>query len=266
MTDSTVYPRIVAFVAALAEMYGGEDREIAKYNRLLQKTDAEQHTTAVSQHVEAFRNFMAGNVESLTNQTTPFQNPLITYSENVRLDMNQVFVESAENDHSVIWKHLLVLWAFLDQESDARQVLQQYRDRLEEEKTLNDPLAGIDTDSSEGQMLANIIGAAANAENPQQMMSSIMNPNFISGMLNSVTSGELNPQKLVGMTMGLLENVQSHMPSEDRERVEEQMAMSRQMSQAMMQMAGGSVQPEAPRDIETGFADADSEGVEETKE
>lgn len=265
MTDSTVYPRIVAFVGALAEMYGGEDREIAKYNRLLQKTDAEQHPTAVSHHITAFRQFMADNEESLINQTIPFENPLIAYSDNVRLDMNQVFAESTAADHSVIWKHLLVLWAFLCPDSDARQVLQRYRDRLEEEKTLNDPLAGIDTDSAEGQMLANVIGAAANADNPQDMMGSIMNPNFISGMLNSVTSGQLDPKKLVGMTMGLLENVQSHMPSEERERVDEQMAMSRQMSQMMMKMAGGATaeQPTEPRDIEEGSG---GEGTEEAKE
>jgi hypothetical protein len=260
MTDTTVYPRIVAFVSALADMYAGEDREIAKYNRLLERTNPEEHTNSVAQHVTAFREFIANNENSLRNQRTPFDQPLIAYSENVHLDMNQVFREAAENDHPTIWKHLLVLWAFLDRDSDARAVLQSYRDHLEEQKTMNDPLAGIDTESAEGQMLANVIGAAANASNPQEMMGSIMNPSFISSMLNSVTSGQLDPKKLVGMTMGLLENVQTHMPSDERERVEEQMAMTRQMSQAMMRMSG-SGEAEIPRDIETGDG-----GIEESKD
>lgn len=263
MSNTVVYPRIVAFVNALAEMYANEDREIAKYNRLLQKTNPETHQSAVAQHIDAFRAFMAANEEALESQRIPFDHPIIAYTDNVRLDMNQVFGESADNDHSVIWKHLLVLWAFLCPDSNARGVLQRYRDRLEEEKTMNDPLAGIDTDSAEGQMLANVIGAAANATNPQEMMGSIMNPNFISGMLGAVTSGSLDPKKLVGMTMGLLENVQQHMPTEDRERVQEQMDMSRQMSAAMMGMATQSdAEPTAPRDIEEGSG---GEGVEESK-
>ena len=265
MSDNNVYQRITAFVSALAEMYAGEDREIAKYNRLLQKTDASRHETSVAQHVQAFREFMSANEENLRSQTTPFNNPEIAYSENVKLDMDQVFAESSEADHSTIWKHLLVLWAFLDTDSDARSVLQAYRDRLEEEKTMNDPLAGIDTSTPEGRMLGTVIGAAANATDPQDMMSSIMNPDFISGMLGAVTSGQLNPQKLVGMTMGLLENVQSHMPSEERERVQEQMAMSQQMSSAMMQMATGSGVTEEPSSVEALPDPADS-GVEESKE
>ena len=239
---SHVFQRITNFVGALAEMYAESNHDVAKYNYLLEQTNpgSTANAGAVERHITAFEQFFEENANELQTQTAPFASPLISYSDNIFIDMNEVLSNATINDTETIWKHLLLLWAFVDPASSARTTLQGYRDYLEEEKSRRDPLHDLrNDDSKEGEFMRNIIGEMGDSENEMGMITSLLNPQRMMSIVGQVASGEIDAKKLMGMTMGMVNKVQNSATPEDQEKMAASFANAQNMSAAMQNMSEG---------------------------
>jgi len=190
-TDTSLisFKAISTFINELVEVFGDEQHQLKLYARLISKTTL-SHDVAIKKHVEAFRKFCVDNRESfLTSDSSLFVDPYIVYSDNVKIDMKEIFEKSDKGTAKVIWKHLLTISAIVDPSGEARRILKESN------------VQGAETD-----FLTNIIEKIEEHvdpnSNPMEAISSIMSSgiftDLIGGMGNGLQNGTLDIGKLMG--------------------------------------------------------------------
>lgn len=121
--DYPIFNCIQTFINELGECYSEVNEPLALYKHLLSKTTI-NHTKAVEKHINIFREFCIENRIAIEkNDEEVFKQPLIKYSDKVYVDISDIFKIADNNDKDIIWKHLLVLSAYLDKDSISKDIL-----------------------------------------------------------------------------------------------------------------------------------------------
>jgi hypothetical protein len=206
MSDTSLisFKAISTFINELVEVFGDDQHQLKLYARLISKTTI-AHDTAIKKHVEAFRKFCINNRDSfLKSDHSLFVDPYIVYSDNVKVDMKEIFEKSDKSTSKVIWKHLLTISALVDPSGEARRILKESN------------IQGAETD-----FLSNIIGKIEDHvdpnSNPMEAISSIMNSGIFSELIGGMGSGLQNGTLDISKLMGTVQKMVSTLspPSEN---------------------------------------------------
>lgn len=205
-TSLIIFKAISNFVRELGAMFGKRQRSLALYCRLIEKTSI-VHEKPITKHINSFRVFCFKNRNALQEMKPALlEDSKITYSENVYINMQQIFGMSDKETSDVIWRHLLTISALVDPTSNAKKIL---KDKMEKSKSQGGT-------GKEEEFLSSVIEKvekcvdpnSAAATDPMQAVGSIMSSgvftDLIGNMQSGIQSGNLDIGKLMGVVQGML--------------------------------------------------------------
>lgn len=209
--NKTVFNTIKQFINDVADCYEEEYKPVALYRRLLSQTTLE-HEKPVEKHISTFTKFCDDNVEAIEKQDeTKFsENTEIRYSDNVFIDMKEIFSLASPSDKKIIWKHLLVISMFVVEESNAKGILVEQKNKAKDnskEKAfinniIDDVATKLDIDPNDnganldmGQMM-------------QKMMSSGIVTDLFSTVQNEIRSGNLDTQEMMNSAKDMMQSTE----------------------------------------------------------
>jgi hypothetical protein len=196
----TSFRAIKSFVKDAASIFGDDFHELKLYNHLLEKTNDEKHSVAISKHLDVFSDFCIKQRKALLEKNIFYlENVKITYSPKIFIDIGAIIKSTDDDTRNAIWKHLLTISALLDPAAKAKEILK------------NDV-------SNESNLITDIINKVeANIEinentNPLDAVSTLMNSNvfgdLISGMNSKLQDGSIDLSKLLGTVEQLCSNME----------------------------------------------------------
>lgn len=202
-TSLLIFKAIASFVQDMNETYGAKYKPLLLYATLLEKTGV-IHEEPIKKHIQLFQGFVIENEEAIIKKDeNVFQNYKIQYSENVFLDMKEIF-QIAGNDKQSIWQHLLTLSVLLNPTSKAKEVLRKDKENAEPE---DDFLSG----------LVEKVGKHIDptSTNPLDSMNSLVASGVFGELMNSmdkgINDGTLDMQKMVGSLQTMIGSLSTMM-------------------------------------------------------
>lgn len=205
-TSVLIFKAICEFVSELNNEFGSKHKNIALYNRLLERTGI-VNIGPVNKHIDCFRTFFSKNQKSMEEKNTEYLvDTKISYSDRVFIDISIVLKQSSKDNAKVIWQHLLNIWCLVDPTSQARRLLSE---ALKENKENKDS-------SSEEDFLSNIINKVeqtvskekVDQENPMAAISTLMQSgvmsDLVNGMQKGLSDGSLNVGKLMTSVQSMI--------------------------------------------------------------
>jgi hypothetical protein len=185
------FKAITTFSNELNENFGSnkQNHSLKLYDRLISKT-ALSHDKAIKKHIEIFRNFVITNRDGiLSKDFKKFSNTKAEYSLKVYIDFSNIFNIADKETTEIIWKHLLTISALLDPAGNAKEILKNNKESLNEADFLTDIINKVETHVKPDS-------------NPMEAVSSILSSgvftDLISGMNNGIQEGSLDLGKLMG--------------------------------------------------------------------
>jgi hypothetical protein len=198
MADNTsilIFKAITSFISDLDSEFGKKYKSIQLYSRLLEKTGI-VHIGPINKHIDCFRNFFIKNHNAMLEQDEKLlEEPKISYSDRVYVDISVLFKNTNAENSKIIWQHLLTIWGLIDPTSEARRLLKQ---ASQSGNTTN-----------EEHFLTNIIDKVENAvsndkidkNNPISAISSLMQSgvmsDLVTGMQKGLSEGSLDVGRLM---------------------------------------------------------------------
>lgn len=214
-----VFKVITTFVNELSSVFGQKQKSLLLYNRLLQKTGLSLEK-AIQKHISIFKDFCVSNREAInTKNSDKIVKDKIAYNENIYINIKGIFSKADSSASKVIWKHILTIAAFLDQEGDAKTVLM--KEKLSESKTdsgseESDPSGEKEQDFIKKMMSKVETSVKQEDIDKEKPMESIMKlvssgtfNDIIVDMQKGIKSGEIDIGKLLGTVNGMMGDVQS---------------------------------------------------------
>lgn len=204
------FSKIQEFVTQLNDVYGEQYKEIRLYNHLLDKTKV-SHRKSIRDHVGFFADFCLRNRDAIIAQNLDLMLvDKVSFSEKVFIDVRNVISSTDVDDQGVIWSYLLNIQDAIDPTSGAREVLRK----------------AIEEKSNEGNFIQDFMSKIENsvnkeeaAQDPMKVISSILKPEMLSGLVsnlnNGVENGSLDIGKLLGTVQGMLTGLTSQMNGGD---------------------------------------------------
>ena len=192
------FKAISNFVNELEESFAKKHRPLKLYARLVNKTTF-SHEKAMNKHIQAFNKFCVSNRQSIIDNSKDLEMALISYSNRVFINMEEIFKLTDKETEKMIWQHLLYISALVDPAGKAKEIL---KENMKTGKTGN----------SEANFLTDIIDKVEknvdpNA-NPMEAVSSIMQSgiftDLIGSMNNGISNGSLDMGKLMGAVQGMV--------------------------------------------------------------
>ena len=124
-----VFKTINGFVKNMNECYGSNQKTLQLYARLISKTTIEDDAP-ISRHIAAFTKFCTENKDAILEKNyKKLVNPTISYNERVYINMLLIFKGATAGERVVIWKHILTIYAFIDPQSKAKEMLREVIDK-----------------------------------------------------------------------------------------------------------------------------------------
>jgi hypothetical protein len=199
-----IFKSINGFVKNMNECYGSQQKTLQLYARLITKTTFEDEGP-ISRHVAAFTKFCQENKDSILEKNhKTLVNPKISYNEKVYINMQHILNSASASERSIIWKHILTIYAFIDPQSQAKEMLRQVIDKDgkggKEEEFLTDIF---DKVGNNIQPDGNPLQAVGN------LMSSGIFTDIVGSMSNGLENGELDLGRLMGSMQGMVTNIGS---------------------------------------------------------
>jgi hypothetical protein len=222
-----VFKTISGFVKNMNECYGTTQKTLQLYARLITKTTLEDDGP-IKRHIEAFRKFCVNNESAIMEKNHKgLVDVKISYNEKVYINMQHIFNTASAGERTIIWKHILTIYAFINPQSKAKEML---KDVLEK-----DGKGG-----KEQEFLTDIFDKVGNNIQPDgnplqavgNLMSSGIFTDIVGSMSNGLESGELDLGRLMGSMQGMVTNISS-MAGENSQQPPEMTEMLGQMT-AMM--------------------------------
>ena len=174
-TNLNAFRAISDFVKQLATVFGGDSGGLRLYNCLIRKTTI-THETAISKHINLFTEFCIANRDGIQSRDyKKFDEPIISYSDRVYIDLEKLFNMADADTTQVMWKHILTISALLDKGGKAREILGDMKS--EESKLLTGVLDHVEH---------NIKGT------PEETINSILKSDVMSDLLKGMSSGNLD--------------------------------------------------------------------------
>ena len=116
---------IAGFISDVNSVSGEKLKSIKMYNHLLEKTTL-THEKAIEKNTQIFSDFCKENREAIQeNSLEKFKSNIIKYSENVVIDIVEIFEKTDSKSHEQIWKHLLTISAVVDPTGNAKKILKE---------------------------------------------------------------------------------------------------------------------------------------------
>lgn len=188
------FKAISNFTKDLAEIFASRQHSLKLYSHLINKTTL-GHDKAIKKHINAFREFCITNRDAifakdktkLVTQNNKNVTARIVYSKNVFIDLTNILEMADKDTQQVIWKHLLVISAFVDPAGKAKEILKQ-KSSGKETDFLTDIISKVEEHVDPNS-------------NPMEAVSSIMKSgvftDILSGMNNGMQDGSLDLGKLM---------------------------------------------------------------------
>ena len=223
-----IFKSINGFVKNMNDCYGSQQKTLQLYARLITKTTFEDEGP-ISRHVAAFTKFCQENKDSILEKNhKTLVNPKISYNEKVYINMQHILNSATASERSIIWKHILTIYAFIDPQSQAKEMLRQVIDKDgkggKEEEFLTDIF---DKVGNNIQPDGNPLQAVGN------LMSSGIFTDIVGSMSNGLENGELDLGRLMGSMQGMVTNIGSMAEQNGQSQQPEMAEMLGQMT-AMM--------------------------------
>ena len=194
-----IFNLFTKFVNELNTSFGSKQRSLQLYNRLITKT-AIVHVHAIQKHIDTIKTFCIENREAIsTKNYNKLINNVIQYSDKVNIDIKEIFKIADKEEKEVIWKHILMLSAYVDPSNKAKEILKE---------SINKSGSG----ENEEQFLTNIINKVEDSvdpnANPMQAVSGILSSgiftDLVGNMNNGLQSGNLDLGKLLGTVQNMI--------------------------------------------------------------
>jgi hypothetical protein len=185
-TQFVAFKAISSFINDLSDVFGEEQRSLKLYAHLISKT-TDAHETAIAKHIQSFRAFCISNRESIETTDTKLKSNMIIYSDKVQIDMSDIFRTADGSTRKVIWRHLLIISALVDETGQARKILKESSDC--ESDFLSDIIEKIES---------NMDPSADPMSSFASIMSSGVFTDLIQGMGSGISDGSLNIESLIG--------------------------------------------------------------------
>jgi hypothetical protein len=190
MSDTTLitFRAITTFANELSDLFGKQQKSLKLYCRLINKTTL-AHNKPIQKHIDAFKLFCISNREAITTKNvSKLVNDKIEYSSRVYIYFPSIFTKADTETTDAIWKHLLLISAYVDPTGNAKEILRDH------------------VDGQEANFLTDIINKVEKhvepGTNPMQAVSSIIQSgvftDLIGGMNTGIQDGSLDLGKLVG--------------------------------------------------------------------
>lgn len=196
-TSLIAFKAICNFINELDEQFGNQLQPLKLYALLLGKTTI-AHDKPIQKHIEAFRSFCVANRDAIIDKSAEkIVIEEIVYSDRCTIDMKKVFELADKPTSTVIWNHLLTIFAVVDPTGKARQILKE---------------SSANGSGKEANFLTDIIGKVEqhvdpNA-NPMDAISSIMQSgvfnDLVGGMGSGLQDGSLDLGKLMGTVQSMV--------------------------------------------------------------
>jgi len=223
-----VFKTINGFVKNMNECYGSNQKTLQLYARLISKTTIEDDAP-ITRHITAFTKFCTENKDAILEKNyKKLVNPKISYNEKVYINMELIFKAATAGERVVIWKHILTIYAFIDPQSRAKEMLREVIDKDgkggKEEEFLTDIF---DKVGNNIQQDGNPLQAVGN------LMSSGIFTDIVGSMSSGLENGELDLGRLMGSMQGMVTNIGSMADKDGQSQQPEMAEMLGQMT-AMM--------------------------------
>jgi hypothetical protein len=204
-TSVLIFKAICEFVSELNNEFGSSHKNIALYNRLLEKTGI-VNVGPVNKHIDCFRNFFLKNQKAMEEKNTEFLvEQKISYSDRVFIDVSVILRKASKDNSKVIWQHLLNIWCLIDPASQARRLLSESlknsenKDGTAEEDFLTNIISKVEQTVSKEKI---------DQENPMAAISTLMQSgvmtDLVNGMQKGLSDGSLNVGKLMSSVQTIM--------------------------------------------------------------
>lgn len=199
---------ISSFVVDAGEQFKNKQRSLGLYKRLIDKTTITSND-AINKHLDAFRKFVRKNRKCISKKSSTFIENRIVYSENVYINVEQLFKISDKESATALWNHILTISALLDPSSKARDILDTKKSNNDNENIVksNSP-PGVEED-----FIGNIVQRVEDninldstdpTEAITQMMSSGALTDIMKDMTSGMKDGQLDLGKMLGTVQGMV--------------------------------------------------------------
>jgi hypothetical protein len=196
--DIIAFKAISEFITEMSETYGKKQKSLSKYGRLISATTLTHHKP-ILKHVDKFRTFVIANRDAIQNKkSNMFNIKEIKYSDNVYINIEDVFKIADINDKVNIWRHLLTISGLLDKESNAKSIL---KESGAEGEFINQAFEEIKMQMDNKEL---------DKSNPMAMAMSLLTggtfQKLIGGLTEGVESGNIEVEKLMGTVTKMMNN------------------------------------------------------------
>jgi hypothetical protein len=167
-----------------------DERPITLYRHLLSRTKPE-HTMAINKHITIFRKWCTFNRQAIeTNDVGELKDPKIKYSDKVFIDVKKILIKSDHQQASTIWRHLMVLSAYLDKESHTKELLASQE--ISASQSAPKDCTGFITDMVDTISSKIELPKEGEPVNVAEVMNKIVSSGAIAEVFNSVQNGLRN--------------------------------------------------------------------------
>lgn len=198
------FKAIQTFISALNEEFGEQNKPLRLYNRLIEQTTF-SHDQAIKKHVNAFSLFCVVNRDSIYTKKHDFVDPEIIYSENVKLDIGDIFIMADMEQRKIMWQHILTISALVDTSGRAKQILKELNDNSNETNFLTNIIEKIESNVNINQ-----------TQNPMEAVGQIMSSGVFTDLLGSmnsqISSGQLDMNKMMNVVQNMVGVIKKDQP------------------------------------------------------
>ncbi len=196
--DLLIFKAISTFIIELGHLYEKEHIPLGLYKRLMTKTKV-NHVKPIKKHIIAFQKWITNNKKALEfKDPDEIVDPIIKYSDSVYVDLKKIF-EIAASDQDIkntIWKHLITINMLLSGQQGVESKCDNEKEFISDIMKKVESNINIDTDPTQAL---------------QKMMSSGIFNELLGSMNSGINNGDLDINKLLGLTTGMLNSLQKNL-------------------------------------------------------
>ena len=223
-SELMTFQAILSFVNDINGVFGTEQKSLALYGRLIEKTTF-SHVEAIRKHINAFKVFCIDSRDGLREKNpSKLSTQNIQYSDRVFINLRSLFMKADSDSKRAIWHHLLTISAIVDPSAKMREVLET---ESGESAGNQDFLQGLIS-----QVEENI---DTEVSNPTEAMSNLMKSGVMENMMVSMTQGMQDGSLDLGGLMGSIQGMVGNLREQEGVPPEVQ-HMTQGLSQALSQV------------------------------
>tara|TARA_B100000900_G_C20527230_1_gene694721 strand:- start:195 stop:956 length:762 start_codon:yes stop_codon:yes gene_type:complete len=217
MTNLVVFNSITNFIKDLNDCFGSNHKSLQLYNRLIEKTTV-AHKDAIAKHISIFKTWCTVNEKSIVEQNFKTLEGNIEYSEKCFINLRDIFNEADSQQRTSIWKHILLICAYINPNINAKEILQ--KEDSNEKDFLKDMITKVEEN----------VGDTENLENPMQAVANMMSSGVFNELVGSMSSGLQNGELNLNKLMGTVNNMVTTLTNEIGDENEDTKQMNSMMS------------------------------------